>query len=77
MKETLEHLDLREPVEQRDRIDRIGRRAETPAFSRLAEPLALLRNEDVRIVVAGGGAIEAAKASITSMLVGCPRRAAT
>ena len=30
VQEPLERLDLREPVEQRDRIDRIGGRAEPP-----------------------------------------------
>ena len=53
VQEPLEGLDLRQPVEQRDRIDRIGRRAEPPAFGRLAQPAPLFGHEHVRVVVAG------------------------
>jgi hypothetical protein len=59
VQEALERLDLREPVEQRDRIDGIGRRAETPALGRVPKPLPLLGHEDVRVVVADGRAVDA------------------
>ena len=53
LQEALERLDLRQPIEQGSRVDRIGRRAETPGFGRLPQPLALRRHEHVRVVVAG------------------------
>ena len=40
------------------RADRIGRRAEPPAFGGLAQPVALVGHEDVRVVVAGRRAVE-------------------
>ncbi len=52
VQEPLERLDVRQPVEQRNRIDRIGRRAIPSRLDRLAQPLPFLRNEDVRDVVA-------------------------
>ena len=61
MQEALEGLDLREPVEQRDRVDRIGGRAEASVLGRLAQPLALLGHEHVRVVVAGRRAVDAAE----------------
>ena len=66
MQEPLEGFDLRQPIEQRDRIDRIGRRAEPAGLDRLAQPLALLGDEDVREVVAGGRAVDARSRSTTS-----------
>ena len=61
VQEPLERLDLRQPVEQRDRIDRIGRRAEAAGLRRLPQPLALGRHEHVRVVVAGGRAVDLAQ----------------
>ena len=48
VQELLEGLDLRQPLEQRPRIDRIGRRAEASGLDRVAEPAALFGHEDVR-----------------------------
>ena len=61
LEEALERFDFREPIEQRHRIDRIGRRAEAAALDRLAQPLALVGNEHVRQVVPGRGAVDAAE----------------
>ena len=61
VQEPLEGLDLRQPIEQRDRIDRIGRRAEPPALRRIAQPAPLLGHEHVRVVVAGRRAVDAAQ----------------
>ena len=61
LQEALERLDLRQPIEQRDRIDRIGRRAEASALGRLAQPLALFGHEHVRVVVAGRRTVDAAE----------------
>jgi hypothetical protein len=58
MQEPLERFDLRQAIEQLDRIDRVGRRAEPAAFRRVTQPAALLRHEDVRVVVADGRAVD-------------------
>ncbi len=58
VQELLERLDVRQPLEQAARIDRIGRRLEPPRLDRVAQPAALLGHEDVREVVAGGGAVD-------------------
>ena len=58
MEESLEDLDLGQPIEQRDRVNRIGGRAEATALSGLSEPLPLFRHEDVRVVVARRGAVQ-------------------
>ena len=52
LQEALERFDLRQAIEQLDRIDRIRRRAEAAALGGLPEPLALVRHEHVRVVVA-------------------------
>ena len=69
VEEALERLDLRQPVEERDRADGIGRRAEPPAFGRLPQPLALLGHEHVGVVVARGRAVDPpeARRSTSSM----------
>ena len=59
VQEALEGLDLRQPVEQRRRVDRIGRGAEAAGLRRLAQPLALGRHEHVRVVVAGRRTVDA------------------
>ena len=61
VQETLERLDLRQPVEQRDRVDRIGGLAEPSVLGGLAEPLALCRHEHLRVIVARRGAVDAAE----------------
>ena len=61
LQETFECLDLRQPVEHLDRIDRIGRGPEAAALRRLAQPVAFVRDEHVRVVVAGLRAVEAAQ----------------
>ena len=58
LQEALERLDLRQPIEQLDRIDRIGGGAEAAALRRLPQPLALLGHEHVRVVVADGRAVD-------------------
>ena len=52
VQELLERLDVRQPVEQSNRIDRIVRRAIPGRLDHLAQPFPFLRNEDVRDVVA-------------------------
>jgi hypothetical protein len=61
LQETFERFDLRQAIEQRERIDRVGRRPETSFFNRVAEPAALFRHEHVRIVVTLRRAIHAAE----------------
>ena len=61
VEEALEHFDLRQPVEQRDGVDRIRGGAEASGLHRLAQPAALLRHEHVREVVAGRRAVDAAE----------------
>jgi hypothetical protein len=61
LQETLEGLDLRQPLEQRHGIDRIRRRPEPAAFGRVTEPVALLRHEHVRVVVPDRRAVDAAE----------------
>ena len=53
MQESLEHFDLRQAIEQRDRIDRVHRRAEPAGLGGVPQPLALLRHEHVRVVEPG------------------------
>ena len=48
VQEALERLDLREAIEQRDRVDRIGRGAEPPGFGRMPQPVALFGDEHMR-----------------------------
>ena len=57
---TFEDLDLRQPLEQRNRTDGIGRGPEAPFLRRLSQPSTFFRNEDVVVVVAGGRRIERA-----------------
>ena len=61
LEKTLEGLDLRQTVEQRDGIDRIGRRAEPSPLRRLPQPFALVGHEHVRVVVAGRRTVDAAE----------------
>jgi hypothetical protein len=51
MEEALEHLDVGQPVEQRNGIDRIGGRAVAAALDGLAQPVPFVRHENVRKIV--------------------------
>jgi hypothetical protein len=61
VQELLERLDLGQPVEQRDRIDRVGRRPEAARLDDISQPMPLFGQKDVREVVAGGRAVDAAQ----------------
>ena len=61
VEESLERFHLGQPIEQRDRVDRVARRAKTLFFNRVAQPPALFDHEDVRVVVAGPRTVDPAK----------------
>ena len=61
LKKALERLDLGQPVEQLDWIDRIGGGTEAAALGRLPQPFTLVRDKHMRVVVAGRRAIDAAE----------------
>ena len=59
VQEALEHLDLRDAIEQRLGAFRIHRRQEAARLGGMAQPLAFLGHEHVRVVEAGGRAVDA------------------
>ena len=61
LKKALERLDLGQPVEQLDWIDRIGGGTEAATLGRLPQPFTLVRDKHMRVVVAGRRAIDAAE----------------
>ena len=58
VQELLEGFDLAQAIEELDVVDRLDRRPEAARLSGVAQPVALLGHEDVRVVVAGGGAVD-------------------
>ena len=62
VQEPLERLDLAQAIEQLDVVDRRHRRPEAAGLDGVAQPLALLGHEDVRVVVADGRAVDLAAA---------------
>ncbi len=58
VQELLERLDLCQPIEQRDRVDRIEGRPETAGLDGVPEPVTLVRQENVGEIVPGGRTVE-------------------
>ena len=58
MQEPLEHFDLRQPVEQGLGAMWLHRGKEPPRLGRVAQPVALLRHEHVRVVEPGRRAVD-------------------
>ena len=61
VQESLEHFDLRDAIEQRFSARRIHRWQEASRLGRMAQPVALLGHEDMRVVESGGRAIDPAQ----------------
>jgi len=61
LQEPLEHLDLRDAIEDRFDAVRVHRRQEAPGLGRLAQPHPLLGDEHVRVVEAGRRTVDAAQ----------------
>ena len=61
MQKPLEHLDLRDAIEDRFHVVRVHRRQESSRFGRMPQPFALFRDEHMRIIEAGRGAIDPAQ----------------
>ena len=72
MEKTLEHLHLRDSIEQRVRARRIHWRQEASGLGGMTQPLALLGHEHMRVVEAGRRAVDAPK--LLDRLVGVRRR---
>ena len=53
LQESLEHFDLRDPIEERFGARRIERWQKAAGLGRVSQPVALLGHEDVRVVEAG------------------------